>query len=81
MVVNNNNLNRKKQDRLLQKKVNHMQLKEQKNNKLNNNLLVPQMTVAIINLIPLLKVEIKRRKKIRIEEELNRRAEIEKRKK
>jgi hypothetical protein len=58
-----------------------MQLKEQKNNKLNNNLLVPQMTVAIINLIPLLKVEIKRRKKIRIEEELNRRAEIEKRKK
>ena len=58
-----------------------MQLKEQKNNTLNNNLLVPQMTVAIINLIPLLKVEIKRRKKIRIEEELNRRAEIEKRKK
>jgi hypothetical protein len=80
-VVNNNNLNRKKQDRLLEKKVSHMQLKEQKDNKLNNNLLAPQMTVAMIHLVPLLKAEIKRRKKIRIEEELNLRVEIEKRKK
>jgi hypothetical protein len=54
-VVNNKNLNRKKQVRLMVKKVSHMQLKEQKSNKFNKNQLVLQMTVAMTHLIPLLK--------------------------
>ena len=80
-VVNNKNLNRKKQVRLMVKKVSHMQLKEQKSNKFNKNQLVLQMTVAMTHLIPLLKAQIKRRKKLRVEEKVNQEAEIIKRKK